>query len=122
MADERAIPVLRIDDYAEAKAYYVDWLGFAIDWEHRFGPDFPVYMSLTRGSLTIHLTQHRGDCDGGGAVYFYLDDVPAYHAELAARRPESTERPVERDWGMCELTLTDPFGNRLRFGSPVAKR
>lgn len=32
---ERAYPVLRIDDYDEAKSYYVDFLGFEIDFEWR---------------------------------------------------------------------------------------
>ena len=36
------IPVLRIFDLALAKAFYVDWLGFRVDWEHRFEPGMPV--------------------------------------------------------------------------------
>lgn len=39
-----AIPVLRIYDIAKAKEFYVDFLGFAIDWEHRFDDNAPLYM------------------------------------------------------------------------------
>ena len=39
---KRAVPVLRIFDVPKAKAFYVDLLGFRIDWEHRFGPDSSV--------------------------------------------------------------------------------
>jgi hypothetical protein len=30
---QRTIPILHVDSYEEAKSYYVDWLGFAIDWD-----------------------------------------------------------------------------------------
>jgi catechol 2,3-dioxygenase-like lactoylglutathione lyase family enzyme len=33
------IPILRIFDEAKARAFYVDWLGFKVDWEHRFEPE-----------------------------------------------------------------------------------
>lgn len=36
-----AIPILRIFDEAKARAFYLDFLGFRVDWEHRFGPDMP---------------------------------------------------------------------------------
>jgi len=32
----QTIPLLRIFDVAKAKEFYVGFLGFAIDWEHRF--------------------------------------------------------------------------------------
>jgi hypothetical protein len=32
----QTIPLLRIFDVERAKAFYVGFLGFAIDWEHRF--------------------------------------------------------------------------------------
>jgi len=41
-----AIPILRIVDEAKARAFYVDFLGFAIDRAHRFAPSLPLYMSL----------------------------------------------------------------------------
>lgn len=31
------IPILRIFDEAKAKEFYVAFLGFSVDWEHRFG-------------------------------------------------------------------------------------
>ena len=29
-------PILRIFDIAKAREFYLDFLGFAVDWEHRF--------------------------------------------------------------------------------------
>ena len=34
----QTIPILRIFDPGKAKEFYVDYLGFAVDWEHRFEP------------------------------------------------------------------------------------
>ena len=39
----RTTPILRIFDLAKAKEFYVDFLGFKVDWQHRFEPDLPLY-------------------------------------------------------------------------------
>ena len=36
MKAEKVIPVLRIFDYNKAIEFYVDWLGFKVEWEHHF--------------------------------------------------------------------------------------
>ena len=41
---EPAIPILRVYDIPKALEYYVDFLGFALDWQHQFAPDLPLYM------------------------------------------------------------------------------
>ncbi len=35
----KVVPILRIFDEAKAKEFYVTFLEFAIDWEHRFAED-----------------------------------------------------------------------------------
>ena len=67
---ERSYPVLRIDDYEEAKIFYVDFLGFEIEFEWRHVENFPVYMGLLLGDLGLHLTEHRGDLDGLSHLVF----------------------------------------------------
>jgi catechol 2,3-dioxygenase-like lactoylglutathione lyase family enzyme len=32
----KTTPILRIFDEAKAKEFYVEFLGFRVDWEHRF--------------------------------------------------------------------------------------
>lgn len=34
MKVEKVIPILRIFDYKKAIEFYIDWLGFKINWEH----------------------------------------------------------------------------------------
>ena len=110
-------PVLRFYDEAATRAFYVDWLGFAVHFEHRFDPDAPLYMGLGRGGCVLHLSQHHGDATPGAHVRVRAADVRAFHAEIGAR-PYAFARPGPPDiapWGPLELTLTDPAGNRLTF-------
>jgi catechol 2,3-dioxygenase-like lactoylglutathione lyase family enzyme len=113
------IPVLRVFDRDLALAFYVDWLGFRLDWEHQYGPDFPKYMQVSRGSATLHLSEHYGDCSPGAKLLIPTDDVAAYHRELSAR-PNPNMRPQVKDapWGDKVMEITDPFGNRLCFTQP----
>lgn len=116
---ERAYPVLRIDDYEEAKRYYLDYLGFTVEFEWRHEENFPVYMGIARGDLGLHLTEHRGDADGPGAAYLLVESVHVLYEALKSARPGMTEEPIDQAWGSTELKLVDPFGNKLTFTSPT---
>lgn len=109
-------PILRIFDEALARSFYVDFLGFAIDWEHRFEAGLPLYMQVARDGCQLHLSGHHGDCSPGAALRIDVDDLDGLHAELAAR-PWRHLRPaiVDTPWGTRDLGITDPFGNRLVF-------
>ena len=39
---EPPIPIFRICDVDKAKEFYCGFLGFELDWEHRFGEHFPL--------------------------------------------------------------------------------
>jgi catechol 2,3-dioxygenase-like lactoylglutathione lyase family enzyme len=51
----------------------------------------------------------------GAGAYLVVADPDAWHARLSARGLAVGE-VADQDHGMREFTLTDPFGNRLRFG------
>lgn len=110
------IPVLRSFDQTQARAFFIDYLGFKVDWEHRFEPDLPLYMQVSRGTAILHISEHHGDCTPGGAVRIWIDDIEALHAEMTSN-PHPRQRPAieEMPWGLREMTLTDPFGNRVIF-------
>jgi len=57
---DRVIPIMRIFDERRAREFYVDYLGFAVDWEHRFDGQGPLYMQVSRGALVLHLSEHHG--------------------------------------------------------------
>jgi hypothetical protein len=41
------VPLVRILDEAEAREFYVDFLGFSIDWSHRFNDNAPPQAKKT---------------------------------------------------------------------------
>ncbi|MFF2806451.1 glyoxalase superfamily protein [Streptomyces sp. NPDC058000] len=122
VAVRRAVPIFRIFDVAKAHAFYVDYLGCTIDWEHRFAPGMPLYTQVSRSGLVLHLSEHHGDATPGSTVYVELTGVRALHAELTAKDYPYLRPGLEEDeFGTC-LTLTDPFGNRLRFNEPLPQQ
>lgn len=113
------IPILRSFSEEKAREFYVEFLGFTVEWEHRFEPDMPLYMEIRRGGLVLHLSEHHGDASPGSTIIVPVEDIDALHAELSARhyryaRPGIIEQPWAR-----EMTVTDPFGNRIRFHAPL---
>ena len=116
----RVVPILRIFDVDKARQFYVHYLGFRIDWEHRFSDEAPVYMQVSRGAMVLHLSEHHGDGTPGSAVYVETEGVRVYHAELQAKEYRYLNPGVGVDEiGTC-MTLLDPFGNTLRFNEPPA--
>ncbi|MEM7152820.1 MAG: glyoxalase superfamily protein [Myxococcota bacterium] len=110
------IPILRIFDPAKAREFYLAFLGFSVDWEHRFEPDLPLYMQISREDCVLHLSEHSGDGTPGTHLFLPMTGIRDYQRMLAAKkyahaRPGVTEQP----WGWTEMHVADPFGNTLRF-------
>lgn len=112
---QRVMPTLRITSYARSKTFYVDGLGFQIDWEHRLKPDFPVFIQVSRDGLSFFLTEHKGDCPVGGLIHLYVPDVDAWYAEFQHRGAPVEEPPNETLQGLRDMTIIDPDGNKLRI-------
>ena len=110
-----AIPIIRIFSEEKAKEFYLDFLGFNLDWEHRFEDNFPLYAQLTRSGLTLHLSKHHGDAMPGSNIYVRMEEIDALHQELTAKN-FAYAKPAIQDlpWGRV-MEVADPFGNRIRF-------
>ena len=106
-----AVPVLRIYDRAKALEFYCDFLGCTLDWEHRFADDLPLYMQVSRGGMILHLSEHYGDGTPGSVVWVKVTEPRALFAELLAKQARFARPGANKD----EATLTDPFGNMIRF-------
>lgn len=112
----RVTPILRIFDEAKAREFYVDFLGFRVDWEHRFGAEFPLYLQVSRGGCVLHLSEHHGDCTPGAAIRIETSGIEDLSAELLARAYRYAKPHIEQaEWGDRMLEVRDPFGNRLVF-------
>jgi catechol 2,3-dioxygenase-like lactoylglutathione lyase family enzyme len=113
----KPIPILRSFDEAKAKEFYVGFLGFTVDFEHRFEPGLPLYMQVSRDGCVLHLSEHYGDAMPGAAIRIETSELDAFQAELIAKqygfaRPGIDEQPWGRD-----MSVKDPFGNRLIFSA-----
>ena len=109
VADEEVVPVLRVADADRAVAWYAR-LGFHKEWEHRFEPGFPAFVSVARGRVRLYLSEHEGDARPGTLIHLYVNDVDAVSSELGI--------PVDDD-GLAgrECDVEDPDGNRLRIAT-----
>lgn len=117
----KTTPILRIFDEAKAREFYVDFLGFKVDWEHRFEASLPIYMQVSKGNCVLHLSGHHGDGCPGTAMRIETKALEAFQKELLAKqyryaRPEINTMP----WGSRDMTLTDPFGNKLTFTNAIS--
>ena len=113
------IPVLRIFDLALAKAFYVEWLGFRVDWEHRFEPDAPVYLQVARGPVVLHLSGPTATARR--ARRSSSTPTTWRRSTASSSRPNRNMRPgVDiAPWNAKVLEVIDPFGNRLAFNQPL---
>lgn len=110
------VPVLRIQDERRAREFYLDYLGFVIEWEHRFEPELPLYARLRRAQMVIDLSEHHGDGTPGSVVWVPVGDVAALRRELAAKTYTRLRPGIDKHApGGPTMDLTDPFSNTLRF-------
>jgi len=109
------VPILRSFDETKAREFYCGFLGFKVDFEHRFEPGLPLYMGLSRDAFVLHLSEHHGDASPGATLHVPMIGIAHFQQELASKaykygRPGIQSQP----WGE-EMTVHDPFGNRIRF-------
>lgn len=113
---QQITPILRIFDLAKAKEFYLDYLGFTIDWEHGVEQNLPRYLQISKDGCVLHLSEHYGDGAPGVAIRIAATQLEEYHQELSAKSYIFANPGLETaPWGDKECRITDPFGNRLNF-------
>lgn len=114
-------PILRMFDIAKAREFYLGFLDFRVEFEHRFFDAAPLYMGIARDGCILHLSEHHGDGSPGAAVRINVQNVEVLHRELIAKKYSYARPGLEHTpWQTREVTVTDPFGNRLTFFEAVA--
>ncbi len=118
----RAEPVLPALDVPTAVAYFVDVLGFKIDFLYG---DPPEHAGVTRGDwtgsgVTLQISSWppaRGDIPRS-TVYLVVDSrLDALHEQVAAQGAEITTPPTSHPWGMREFVVRTPDGHVLIVGT-----
>jgi catechol 2,3-dioxygenase-like lactoylglutathione lyase family enzyme len=110
-------PVFLVSDYPTARAFYIDWLGFRIDWEEQPGQN-RVYVQVSWGEIVLHLSSSPADSSAGAVVRLEIQGLHAYHRQLLSKEPlpmRPTMGPAYWNNQVLEMEVTDPFGNRLIF-------
>lgn len=77
------IPILRMFDQERAYSFYIGYLGFKLDWEHRFDAGMPLYAQLSFQNNVVHLSEHHGDATPGSAFRIRVDDLRSFYARSA---------------------------------------
>ena len=110
------VPILRVARLDASLAYYVDRLGFTVDWR-----EDDVMASVSRNGKAIMLCE-GGQGNPGTWMWIGVRDAAALHDELAGRGATIRRPPANFPWAL-EVHVTDPDGHVLRFGSePLAGR
>ena len=124
-----AAPCFSVQDPRASATWYREKLGF--QWAEVFGPppEHDFFAIVGRDQVRIMLRFTR---DGPGTrpwvpdadqplfdAYFDVADVDGLYAEFRANGIELAE-PVDRIYGMREISVTDPDDHTLIFGQATA--
>lgn len=119
MTVQRVIPVFFIFNYTTTIEFYVDWLGFQIDWEHRFDENCAIYIQVSLGNTVLHLSDYYKDVSAGGMAFIECEGLEAYHKILTEKQGKF-KCPILVN-GAC-MTIVDPFTNQLVFSESTQKK
>jgi len=109
---ECIIPILRVNSLASSIRYYVDVLGFKVDWG---GEDQSTFASVSRDRRAIMLCQSEQG-QAGTWMWIGVEDIEPLFAEYSGKGAKFLENPTNYPWAY-EMRIEDPDGHVLRFGS-----
>ncbi len=120
---DQVIPVLRVLDEPKAREFYLDYLGFTVEFEARFQENAPLFMGIHRGNVRLFLSEHHGDGAPGAHICIEMSGLRELHAELKSKKYKyMNPEIIEQEWGTWEMTVYDPFNNHVTFREPIAKQ
>ena len=106
---ECIIPILRVAQLERSVRYYVDVLGFKVDWEGE------AMASVSRDGHAIMLSE--GDQGNAGTwVWIGVEDIEPLFNDFSSKNVNFREKPTNYSWAY-EMKIVDPDGHVLRFGS-----
>ena len=116
-------PQFLVDNLDRAIAYYVDKLGFELDFTYE-----SFYASVSRDGFAIHLKcapktaadrEHRRQNEHLDA-YVAVSGVRGLFSELQTRGAQVMKPLQEEPWACVDFYIEDPDGNILCFSEPIA--
>ena len=112
---DRQHPGLAVGDVGAAVEYYVVKLGFTLGFT--WGGEPPTFAGVNLDRVQVFLQQ--GDPGAGTEVYFAVGDADELYDFHRANGVAIDTAPGDRDYGLRDYSVHDPWGNRLTFGHPI---
>jgi catechol 2,3-dioxygenase-like lactoylglutathione lyase family enzyme len=109
---ECIIPILRVNSVTASIRFYVDVLGFTVNWG---GEAESTFASVSRDGRSIMLSQGEQGHPGTW-LWIGVEDIEPLCAEFKAKGVKFRELPTNYPWAY-EMKIEDPDGHVLRFGS-----
>ncbi len=123
MQTAQLMPMISVDSVDEARAFYVDKLGFG----HQMGvlgKDGQLdFCTVTLDGAKVMLVRPHEKLEGTGAtsrkkpveLYLEVANVDAYHDQLKKRGVKITSALTDQWWGDRTFTVIDPYGYQTWF-------
>ncbi|MEM7732032.1 MAG: VOC family protein [Pseudomonadota bacterium] len=113
-----SVPVLRVSNYARARAFWEGVLGF--DVVDEAGDPVVGFGIYRRDRAQVFLTAWDGPeaSYDGWRAYFHTDDLNALISRLDDAG-QAYHGPEDTVYGMREVSVVDPDGNRVCFGEDL---
>lgn len=113
---KECIPIITVRDPKQAAKFYVDVLGFRLDFE----VGAPAFVTgLLKDSVQVMLvganSMHVRQPPGTANLSFVADEVDALYSACRAAAVEVIVEPGDRDYGQRDFAVRDPDGNVLVF-------
>jgi catechol 2,3-dioxygenase-like lactoylglutathione lyase family enzyme len=111
--------VFTVADVAASLAFYGERLGFSTQFAMGEPPSYAI---IERETVSLHLMPASRDPKALGlaCIYVYAHDVDGLHQELVARGCPIELAPIDLSYGMREMSVRDPDGNRITFGQDLS--
>jgi uncharacterized glyoxalase superfamily protein PhnB len=112
-----AVPEIPAADADTAAAYYVNTLGFSLDW----GDDEGGIAGISRGNCRLFITNRsfRNSCGNTGPIVFWLNlqskaEVDGLFTEWKTAGVKIVAEPEDKPWKLREFMAADLDGNLIR--------
>ena len=120
------MPMINVESVDELREYYIDKLGFG-HMMGMMGKDGKLdFCTVTKGAARIMIIRSEEALEGTAPsarrpvdIYLEVEDINAYHDEVAGRGVKVGEPLTDQWWGDRTFTVTDPYGYTLWFYQTV---
>lgn len=114
------IPVLSVREWDRARHFYVEVLGFKEAWSFGDPPNYGGFCSGDDEGPWLHLSvKPKSESLHPGEVYVYVDAVDPLFERIQEAGAEIMFEPGDREYGLRDFMVADPWGNRLSFGEDL---